>query len=1041
MSATAPPSFSLASSLSNDRLSQIIDSTLFEALQGIDLDQMEGKDLAPVLPFLVKLLLNPAFVKRKQILKLLYPLRRTNDVIRYLQSNSADMTTNDANRFNPAVNFENGNTDDRLKLVLTEYIRIQERARLTLLNPNPNAKLEKSTKFDNPLYLDDISFSLYALLARSTTISAININDMCEALLHVQNGPTYIVRLIANIPDRCLEICHSLISYGESQDEGANFNEISQQRAKTLRMVCLMNPRISFTVRSITLQLCKMPSLAIMITLDHLTRVLENYETSEPRTQDTINELLEIYEEVISFIAGTLISTDDNTRVWFAQYIKSAQQKRIDQGHPSVLSTLRSKMLLLIKKLFYEIIEEQVPDLDESTSDVLQFSSEKRPANDLKILEATATLRLFCALRGIGMLKLNADESDTLLRLITHKPDANPATINFVTTGVCTLLTCSAVINNQKEERRAADWLKWLVKEPGFKDNSYSKNGKCSISELLLQIATHFQDNRTNQISELVCATLGMKLQIKASISKCKSLFIQEVFNEQIIAEHAVKAPVTKTLDNTSTEFLPIHCIHQLLESRSFNTLISINPEQNRTRFTTDQLKEQLENNFESLQENTLALVRTISNILTLPKDELWTFVDLFIENWPKMLELDGRPEHKKLVQVATELWWKFNTIQPRELWVMTINSLRGVQSCKTNTDVRMFDHSWDELTMDPLIVLRCDARVFRCPDALKIMLHVLYAFLAASKRFLQDHINEQSGRQKDSRNLEELRTTLVLAQTSAAIQILLEACSPSEEEQEILNQKSSGYDLGDEDMFKLDRYNLSVDCICEHLHQVFIEDTNLAKLVHFQTYPSELLAITSDRIPSMHICLDFIPELLSQPDLSKQIFVIELTSHLCEKYAITKSLNVAKLCFNFAFTLLQLLPSDKRALFYISVLPALLRISKVFPILQEDARIILSQINQITVAHLASTSSRLSLGSTRPFGGIEKMTWREVTKLMRTLSSNEALYLCIQKCLIDLNEIEEKERMKTVCSGSVGELHNNNTFAYNREGSNLLRQ
>lgn len=61
---------------------------------------------------------------------------------------------------------------------------------------------------------------------------------------------------------------------------------------------------------------------------------------------------------------------------------------------------------------------------------------------------------------------------------------------------------------------------------------------------------------------------------------------------------------------------------------------------------------------------------------------------------------------------------------------------------------------------------------------------------------------------------------------------------------------------------------------ICSYLHQVFISDPGLAKLVHFQGYPRELLPVTVTGIPSMHICLDFIPELLSQPSLEKQVSV-----------------------------------------------------------------------------------------------------------------------------------------------------------------------
>ena len=38
------------------------------------------------------------------------------------------------------------------------------------------------------------------------------------------------------------------------------------------------------------------------------------------------------------------------------------------------------------------------------------------------------------------------------------------------------------------------------------------------------------------------------------------------------------------------------------------------------------------------------------------------------------------------------------------------------------------------------------------------------------------------------------------------------------------------------------------------------------------QGYPSELLPLMVAGVPSMHICLDFIPELLGQPQTEKQV-------------------------------------------------------------------------------------------------------------------------------------------------------------------------
>lgn len=1208
-----------------------------------DLSKLTDDQVKYVLPFLANLLLNPSFTKRREIIRRLYKYRKANDLIQLLQAKTIEPAELQCPP--PTDLFESATLNDRLRIVAVEYLRIQDAARQVMFGSNANLKFIPSQLFDIPLYVTDITHCLYVLLVKSSGIPMINIIDMTEALLHVKLGSDFVTQLVLNMPDRCLEICQSLLALGETQDEGTNLSEISEQRAKTLRTLCLFNPEIAFTIRAMCLQNEKMPSLTIMITLDQLKEPLDNYnqavrskdvsaetdDTNEDVKMDTDEvthsdqnaakeNLQNCFDDAVAFITGTLLGDNEGTRHWFAQYLKLAQ-KRIEQSHFTVLLEFRSQLSKYIKILFYQYLEE--------TSRLNECDVKTSPHRDL--IRATAVLRLFCALRGIGAIKLNTNESETLLRLITCRPEQNQTSVNFATTGVCTLLACSTMIGNQ--EKRAAEWLKWLIKESNYSAPMFTSHGKCSISELLLLIAIHFQNNQTNQIADLVCATLGMKLQIKAAVLKCKSLFVQEVFNDQMVAEHAVNVPVTKSLSNQMTEFLPIHCIHQLLEGRSFSkhqvpikdwifnqicqsrkpihhmlpklieayvhsVLISTsvhgycgtnqaipeedianifrfqlyaknhlgensssnsslssqldnsitsqgverkpcdvevaqvlflyylllyeevrlrkNPENNShakaeqvkysaefmmevpiyylvqlvrenqdsmgiilpdllklltiqypqlcsiqhwlnfdnyqpvTSHTTqvgnseidldkrvkakinsmlepakyspvkaksppkEGLDERLHRDFSCIHEEPLRLVKTLIRINSLPRDEIWPYVGTFIDNWPKILDLvQSSDENKKLIQLVTKLWWKFNAVFPRKLWVMTVNSFRRPQerSC-SSVETNSIEHSWDELVLDPLIVLRCDIRIFRCAPVLQVVLHILDAFLAASRRCLQDQINEQPGRGTDRRNLEELRTTLVLAQTSAAIQILLESCMPSEEEQEIIDKRETDDTHLDElEVIKYQMFESSVDCICEHLHQVFIADINLAKLVHFQTYPSDLLATTSDKIPSMHICLDFIPELLGQPDLSKQVFVIELTSHLCEKYAITKSLNVAKLCFNVGYTLLQLLPSARRASFFIPVLPALLKICKVFPILREDAEIILNQINQITLAHMASTSSRLCMSSSRPFEGLEKLSWREVKRLTHTLDLHEALYLNIQKCLLDLNKLKESDK------------------------------
>ena len=72
------------------------------------------------------------------------------------------------------------------------------------------------------------------------------------------------------------------------------------------------------------------------------------------------------------------------------------------------------------------------------------------------------------------------------------------------------------------------------------------------------------------------------------------------------------------------------------------------------------------------------------------------------------------------------------------------------------------------------------------------------------------------------------------------------------------------------------------------------------------QGYPLQLLPVMVAGVPSMHICLDFAPELLSQPDLEKQAFAVDLISHLSVQYALPKSYSVGRLAVNALSTLLS---------------------------------------------------------------------------------------------------------------------------------------
>ncbi|RXM96651.1 Integrator complex subunit 2 [Acipenser ruthenus] len=308
----------------------------------------------------------------------------------------------------------------------------------------------------------------------------------------------------------------------------------------------------------------------------------------------------------------------------------------------------------------------------------------------------------------------------------------------------------------------------------------------------------------------------------------------------------------------------------------------------------------QLQEAFQMVPSNNTRLMQILEHLTLLSASDLIPYVEVLMSNMSRLLNVGVS---RRIFQTVNKLWMVLNTVMPRRLWVMTVNALQP--SIKL---LRQQKYTQNDLMIDPLIVLRCDQRIYRCPPLMDITLHMLNGYLLASKAYLNAHLKETADHDsKQSQTIsnlglsgqteapevtrEELKNALLAAQDSAAVQILLEMCLPTEEEK--------GQDITTESLLKSIQHpalkqedpdschvggseekegsllsNLrEVQClICCLLHQMFIADPNIAKLVHFQGYPQDLLPLTVAGIPSMHICLDFIPELLAQPQLEKQM-------------------------------------------------------------------------------------------------------------------------------------------------------------------------
>ncbi|KAK7483426.1 hypothetical protein BaRGS_00025366 [Batillaria attramentaria] len=345
--------------------------------------------------------------------------------------------------------------------------------------------------------------------------------------------------------------------------------------------------------------------------------------------------------------------------------------------------------------------------------------------------------------------------------------------------------------------------------------------------------------------------------------------------------------------------------------------------------------------------ENPALMISQLEALLRLPPSRLQQFVQPVVSSLPQFL---GDNVPRKVLDLVQKVWFRNHALAPRSLRLATVNALQPRQAGLLKVE----PFTEQDVVVDPLVVLRCDDRVFRCPPILAIVLRVLSAYLQASRVFLHQQVTASAttgpianagDAAKVEKDRTELKNALIAAQESACLQILLEVCLATPEEKE-RNQ-------GELSCLR------EVQCaVFSFMHQAFIQDPYLAKLIHFQGYPKELLPLMVSGVPSMHICLDFIPELLGQPQVEKQVFGIQLLAALCGQYGLPKSLNVAKLAINVMFTLLTAYESSACCQLFVETVPSLLLMCRAFPPLCEDATSLLTQIARVCRSQLAIHSN-----------------------------------------------------------------------------------
>ncbi|CAG8446795.1 2885_t:CDS:10 [Ambispora leptoticha] len=226
--------------------------------------------------------------------------------------------------------------------------------------------------------------------------------------------------------------------------------------------------------------------------------------------------------------------------------------------------------------------------------------------------------------------------------------------------------------------------------------------------------------------------------------------------------------------------------------------------------------------------EETLAVFNKLESI---PPSDLALSSRTIISNvLPRIL--DPRTD-ERIVNSFTKIWDILNCVNQNELASLTINALR---SGTEEGEIEMEEFSQSVFLLNPIAILNLEPQVFRCPPIYRIVLQIITFYLIGSRhRFHKEYLfgNPHFKNTFTEKNFE----TFLDLQDCTIILMLLRGClfNPIEDSQK---------------MGVLDEIRTLT---CNFLHQVFIENSKLQKLVIYQGFEHELVPIIVDRVESMH--------------------------------------------------------------------------------------------------------------------------------------------------------------------------------------------
>jgi len=284
-------------------------------------------------------------------------------------------------------------------------------------------------------------------------------------------------------------------------------------------------------------------------------------------------------------------------------------------------------------------------------------------------------------------------------------------------------------------------------------------------------------------------------------------------------------------------------------------------------------------------------------------------------------------------------IWNSLANAYPENIYPKTMQMWLNSSHAATERDVKVTNDLL--LAESPLVFFRVDMRIFRSPLHLRCLMRMLGYYLESGRLADQARLNVAiaTGKVTGAEREEKFNAFGAYCDTQmlTTVQLLLETCDANSvgEDAEVLDEIRT--------------------IACERIHQMFVYCPYLAKLVHYVTYPNRLIPVMVKYVPSAHILIEQLAELVIDMDFQKRALAIDLVAALIEKYKIPAAFACVRLVSDMLDTLLGTDINETQLVLFIRTVLSLARLIKESPF---HAPLLLNTIDRVRKIAL----SRISL-------------------------------------------------------------------------------